>query len=450
MYAQGTVIARHKTAIRRRDFSRPVKCALRDGLIDSGAGVFDYGCGHGEDVKLLRAQSVTCDGWDPVFRPDTPLTEADIVNIGYVINVIEDPTERSAALRQAWQLCQRVLVVAAQLKVAGRGKTFVEFGDGIVTGRGTFQKLYEQAELKQYLEGELGTEPIAAGLGVFYLFKDEAARQQLLASRYHRRAIAPRQRVSEALFEKHRELLERFMAAIAELGRVPEVDEFADSSELVNHFGSAKRAFAVVRRVTGADEWDTIGRRRTEDLLIYLALARFRSRPPISKLPVAMPTIPLQVRTVAYRSDQQVLVEARRVYARTHFISQNGAEVYFRSIVDSGAPLSVLPYSLWHQQSLRWTRLGGATLTRVGLPATEQLVWQGTPCELGETTVFLLDLASGVQTGPHRVVGKFVQQPVSGESETTALLGLNFLVDNAIRHALEGTGSSLSASLVVP
>jgi hypothetical protein len=163
-----------------------------------------------------------------------------------------------------------------------------------------------------------------------------------------------------------------------------------------------------------------------------------------------MPTIPLQVRSVAYRSDQQVLIEARRVYARTHFVAQNGTEVYFRSIVDSGAPFSVLPYSLWNLQNLRWTRLGGAVLSRVVQSGTEQLVWQGVPCELGETSVFVLDLATGVQTGPHRVVGKFVQQPVSGESETTALLGLNFLVDNAIRHALEGTGSSLTATLVVP
>ena len=116
-----TGIARHKTAIRRGDLSRPVKCAMRDGLIDAGVRVFDYGCGHGEDVQLLRGQGVACDGWDPVFRPATPQGEADIVNIGYVINVIEDPAERSTALRRAWQLCRRVLVVAAQLKVAGRG-----------------------------------------------------------------------------------------------------------------------------------------------------------------------------------------------------------------------------------------------------------------------------------------------------------------------------------------
>jgi len=163
-----------------------------------------------------------------------------------------------------------------------------------------------------------------------------------------------------------------------------------------------------------------------------------------------MPIIPLQMSSVTYRSDQNAIVEARRIYARTNFTAQSGADVYFRSIVDSGAPFSVLPHSLWHQQKLRWTRLGGTALTRVALPATEQLIWQGVACELGETNVFLLDLASGVQTGPHRVVGKFVQQSVAGEFETTALLGLNFLADNAIRFAVEGTGASLTSHLIVP
>jgi len=46
-------IHRHKTAIRRGDSSRPVKCLLRDGLIDKGVTFFDFGCGRGEDIELL-------------------------------------------------------------------------------------------------------------------------------------------------------------------------------------------------------------------------------------------------------------------------------------------------------------------------------------------------------------------------------------------------------------
>src|SRR5215831_10961613 len=95
--------------------------------------------------------------------------EADVVNLGYVINVIEDPQERAATLRSAWGLCRQVLAVSAQVLVAGRGKDPVEFGDGVLTGRGTFQKFYEQSELKAYLEAQLETEAVPAGIGTFYL-----------------------------------------------------------------------------------------------------------------------------------------------------------------------------------------------------------------------------------------------------------------------------------------
>jgi len=40
-----------------RGFSRPVKCLLKDGLIDTTVSVFDYGCGRGEDVQLSRRKA---------------------------------------------------------------------------------------------------------------------------------------------------------------------------------------------------------------------------------------------------------------------------------------------------------------------------------------------------------------------------------------------------------
>jgi DNA phosphorothioation-associated putative methyltransferase len=80
-------------------------------------------------------------------------------------------------------------------------------------------------------------------------------------------------------------MLEPFMAIIADLGRLPEAEEFPGAYQLIERFGSLKRAFALVRRVTGPAEWDAIRQRRTEDLLVYLALARFRKLPALSQLP---------------------------------------------------------------------------------------------------------------------------------------------------------------------
>jgi DNA phosphorothioation-associated putative methyltransferase len=281
-------IQRQKTAIRRGDFSRPVKCLLRDGLVGKDRTFFDYGCGRGEDLELLAAEGVVCGGWDPAYRPDAPRREADVVNLGYVINVIEDPDERAATLRSAWGLCRQVLAVSAQVLVAGRGKDPVEFGDGVLTGRGTFQKFYEQTELKAYLEAQLETEAIPAGIGTFYLFKDETRRQEFLANRFRRREILPRRRIAELRLEETRKALEPLMEVLAALGRLPDPVEFPGTQEVVERFGSLKRAFAAVQRITGAEPWEAIARRRREDLLVYLALARFRKRPAFSLLPRAL------------------------------------------------------------------------------------------------------------------------------------------------------------------
>ena len=49
-----------------------------------------------------------------------------------------------------------------------------------------------------------------------------------------------------------------------------------------------KRAFALVKRVTGTEEWEGITQRCTEDLLVYLALGRFGRRPPMTMLPLGL------------------------------------------------------------------------------------------------------------------------------------------------------------------
>jgi hypothetical protein len=65
-------IPRHKTAIGRSTLSRPVKLALADGLIDPETPLFDYGCGRGDDLRILSVMGYSGSGWDPVHRSDPP------------------------------------------------------------------------------------------------------------------------------------------------------------------------------------------------------------------------------------------------------------------------------------------------------------------------------------------------------------------------------------------
>jgi len=75
---------------------------------------------------------------------------------------------------------------------------------------------------------------------------------------------------------------------IPALGRLPAPTEFAGTQAAVERFGSVKRAFAVIRRITDAESWEAIARRRREDMLVYLALARFGKRPKLSQPPLTL------------------------------------------------------------------------------------------------------------------------------------------------------------------
>jgi DNA phosphorothioation-associated putative methyltransferase len=133
-----------------------------------------------------------------------------------------------------------------------------------------------------------GRRRIPAGIGTFYLFKDETRRQQFLANRFRRRELLPRRRIAELRLEETRQALEPLMGIIAELGRVPDPTEFDGTQAVIERFGSLKRAFAAIQRITDAESWEAIARRRREDLLVYLALARFRKRPLLSQLPLGL------------------------------------------------------------------------------------------------------------------------------------------------------------------
>src|ERR1044071_4044666 len=118
-------IARHRTALRRPELSRPIRLALEEGLINTGITVFDYGCGHGDDVLRLNNRSISCTGWDPVHRPRERKIPADVVNLGYVINVIEDLEERVSVLKEAWMLAQKLLIVSARLSIETKEESHV-------------------------------------------------------------------------------------------------------------------------------------------------------------------------------------------------------------------------------------------------------------------------------------------------------------------------------------
>lgn len=278
-------IKRQRTALSRRELSRPLKLALADGLLSPDDTVFDYGCGRGDDLRNLQQRGIKCSGWDPEHYPEGRRIRASIINLGYVVNVIEDQGERKCTLQEAWSLAEKALIVAAQLDVHSKLRYRESYEDGFVTKRDTFQKYYEQRELGSWIDSVLGEISVPAGPGVFYVFRSPEARESFLASRFRRSFSTPRPKQVAVLFEEHKHLLEPLMAFLAAKGRLPHESEFALSQEINSKVGSLKRAFRIIAQVTGAAGWDEIKHQRSQELLIYLALARFGGRPTLSKLP---------------------------------------------------------------------------------------------------------------------------------------------------------------------
>ena len=240
-----------RTAIRRTSLSRPAALALQDDVIRKDRTFFDYGCGRGGDLLRLHRLGIPVSGWDPAFFPDEERTPADVVNLGYVVNVVEDPDERAVVLAAAWALARRVLVVSARLDWEATDAAVDFQGDGIVTGRRTFQKFFTQEELRTWIERVLGRRPVAAAPGIFYVFRDEAEEQSFAIGRVSRRRRAPGIEECRELVADHADLLDPLIAFFTERGRLPSPAELPTAPQLDRAFGSVARAFSLLRRATG-------------------------------------------------------------------------------------------------------------------------------------------------------------------------------------------------------
>src|SRR5260370_3497175 len=297
-------VYRYKTALTRYQLSRPVKTVIEYDQLPPGSSFLDYGCGLGADIRGLRELGFDAFGWDPVHAPDGRRSEADVVNLGYVVNVIEDPAERLETLASAWRFTKRLLVVSALIGDSSSDQNRgVTFNDGILTRRNTFQRYFAQQELQSYIEDALETAPVPVALGIFYVFRDPKDHQVFLQSRSRRTVEwnslslgftkpqrlpreprAPRPIRADG-FAEHQPWLEEFWSVVLSLGRIPIPQEFPRHSELCAAFGSEKRALRRLL-VRGRQEvFDRAQAARKSDMLVYLASSNLRKVIPFLHLP---------------------------------------------------------------------------------------------------------------------------------------------------------------------
>lgn len=285
-------VDRHKTAMIRYDFSKPIKMLIQSELLQNSSTILDYGCGHGADVTGLKGLGHDVAAWDPVHRPEGELRKSDFVNLGYVINVIENPAERVETLAKAWDHAEKLLVVSAMVRGGDTYANARAYGDGVITNTNTFQKYFDQSELQAYIEAALHQDAIAAAPGIFFIFRHEADQQDYLAKR-SRRIIdwgalsarlgfgspTPRDRKPRlSIYERHKDLLDDFWKVYLDLARPPHSDEYKDSDEIRKVCQSISRAVGLFEAKYGSELVEERRAKRTDDLRVYLAMEEFKKR----------------------------------------------------------------------------------------------------------------------------------------------------------------------------
>ncbi|MGK0273492.1 MAG: DNA phosphorothioation-associated putative methyltransferase, partial [Cocleimonas sp.] len=263
------------------------------GYLSGDYSVFDYGCGLGDDLAELHANGIDAAGWDPNFRPDAELANADIVNLGFVLNVIEDVPERIEALHHAFELADRLLIVSCMLISESKLAQMTQYKDGVITSRNTFQKYYFQSELQLFIEDTLEKNAISVGPGIFIVFKDELEEQAYLSSKLKRKLhwqsfnkTPTKSEKLSVLLDQHHELVEAFWNIVLDLGRIPAFDEYTQSGLIVETFGSAKKLFNLLMDDEKKAQFEQAKIARKEDYLVYFALGLFSKRKSYKSMPV--------------------------------------------------------------------------------------------------------------------------------------------------------------------
>ncbi|MDP5213388.1 DNA phosphorothioation-associated putative methyltransferase [Pseudoalteromonas tunicata] len=294
-----TKIKRHLTAINRDRLSAPFQRLAKHGYLNGDYTILDYGCGLQDDLRELEAHGLDINGWDPVHFPDGQKKPSDIVNLGFVLNVIENQDERKEALLKAYQLAEKLLVVSVMLTNETRLEQFKPFKDGVITKWNTFQKYYSQSQIKEYIETILNQSSVTLGQGIIAIFKDKQLEEhhhlekQYNSLDWQHITVRPKisakpQQTAPSLLEKHHSLLESFWQHCLHYGRIPSNDEFELSEQIRKHFSSHNKAFSISYDLFDFGQFEQAQQKRKDDLLVYFALSLFGKRQAKSHLPARL------------------------------------------------------------------------------------------------------------------------------------------------------------------
>jgi hypothetical protein len=139
-----------------------------------------------------------------------------------------------------------------------------------------------------------------------------------------------------------------------------------------------------------------------------------------------------------------IAIPALRLWVELGFTRQSSPPLLRKCLLDSGAPLSVIPYAIHHTHSFSWKPLPGAWPT--GFSS-----WLGVPCLVGLIEAWAPIADAPFLNGPWTFIAKFAQaNPPNMPANLPILLGLNFLADHKAGIAIQNCTLPTAGSILLP
>ncbi|MFN6564901.1 MAG: bifunctional class I SAM-dependent methyltransferase/HIT family protein [Nostoc sp. ChiSLP01] len=114
------------TAIERTYLSFPAQFLLNQNLLQGK--ILDFGCGFGNDVKILRQKGCDITGYDPYYFPEYPQNKFDTIICFYVLNVLFAEEQANILMQISHLLkagCKAYYVVRRDIKKEGFREHYV-------------------------------------------------------------------------------------------------------------------------------------------------------------------------------------------------------------------------------------------------------------------------------------------------------------------------------------
>lgn len=146
-----------KTAIHRKDLSKPMRLLVDLNLITYNDKTLDYACGRGTDGYILGSRGYNIKSFDrfnPIYNNEELLEDGyDVVTNIYMFNTIRDLHEHDFQLARLKELGGTIYIgVRSDTKAVKPTWIYEEDNDTYLTSKGSYQRFYDKDKIYKYFD----------------------------------------------------------------------------------------------------------------------------------------------------------------------------------------------------------------------------------------------------------------------------------------------------------